>query len=63
VGALAQAKEEHWHYATPALDFPVATVSIGLDGTTVYLREQGYRIAMVGTVALYDSAGERLHTT
>ncbi len=63
VGALAQAKEEQWHYATPPLDSPVATVSIGLDGTTIYLREQGYRIAMVGTVALYDSAGERLHTT
>ena len=63
VGALAQAKEEHWHYATPVLDSPVATVSIGLDGTTIYLREQGYRIAMVGTLALYDSAGERLHTT
>ena len=63
VGALAQAKEEHWHYATPALDAPVATVSIGLDGTTIYLREQGYRIAMVGTLALYDDAGERLHTT
>ena len=63
VGALAQAKEEQWHYATPALDAAVATVSIGLDGTTLYLREQGYRIAMVGTLALYDSAGERLHTT
>jgi hypothetical protein len=63
VGAIAQAKEEHWHYSTPALEAPVATVSIGLDGTTIYLREQGYRIAMVGTVALYDGAGERLHTT
>lgn len=63
VGALAQAKEEQWHYATPPLDTPVATVSIGLDGTTIYLREQGYRIAMVGTLALYDAQGERLHTT
>ena len=63
VGALAQAKEEHWHYSTPVLDAPVATVSIGLDDTTIYLREQGYRIAMVGTLALYDKAGERLHTT
>lgn len=63
VGALAQAKEEHWHYTTPDLDEPVATVSIGLDGTTLYLREHGYRIAMVGTLALYDSTGERLHTT
>jgi hypothetical protein len=63
VGALAQAKEEHWHYSTPALAAPVATVSIGLDGTTLFLREHGYRIAMVGTLALYDKAGERLHTT
>ena len=45
------------------LDSPVSTVSLGLDGTTIFLREQGYRIAMVGTVALYDGAGERLHTT
>jgi hypothetical protein len=63
VGALAQAKEEHWHYSTPALEAAVTTVSIGLDGTTIFLREQGYRIAMVGTLALYDGAGERLHTT
>ena len=63
VGALAQAKEERWHYSTPLVDAPVATVSIGLDGTTIFLREQGYRIAMVGTLALYDEAGERLHTT
>ena len=63
VGALAQAKEESWHYQTPALEAPVATVSIGLDGTTIYLRDDGYRETMVGTIALYDHEGERLHTT
>jgi len=63
VGTLAQAKEESWHYQTPMLESPVATVSIGLDGTTIYLREEGYRETMVGTVALYDAEGERLHTT
>jgi hypothetical protein len=63
VGTIAQAKEERWHYTTPVLDSPVSTVSVGLDGTTIFLREQGYRIAMVGTIALYDRAGERLHTT
>lgn len=63
VGVLAQAKEEQWQYATPLLDAPVSTISIGLDGTTIHLREQGYREAMVGTIALYDAAGERLHTT
>lgn len=63
VAAVAQAKEEHWHYATPLLDTPVATISIGMDGTTIHLREQGYRETMVGTIALYDATGERLHTT
>lgn len=63
VGVLAQAKEEQWHYSTPRLKAAVSTVSIGLDGTTIHLREQGYREAMVGTIALYDVDGERLHTT
>jgi len=63
VGVLAQAKEEQWQYETPLLDTPVATVSLGLDGTTIHLREQGYRETMVGTLTLYDSKGERLHTT
>ena len=61
VGTLAQAKEEAWHYQT--LETAVATVSIGLDGTTIYLRDEGYRETMVGTVALYNDEGERLHTT
>lgn len=63
VGSLAQAKEESWHYETPALEAAVSTVSIGLDGTTIPLREDGYRETMVGTIALYDDEGERLHTT
>ena len=63
VGVLAQAKEEQWSYTTPLLETPVATVSLGLDGTTIHLREQGYRETMVGTIALYDAKGERLHTT
>jgi hypothetical protein len=63
VGTLAQAKEEFWHYKTPLLESPVATVGIGLDGTTIYLREDGYRETMVGTFALYDAEGTRLHTT
>ena len=46
VGVLAQAKEEQWHYSTPRLKAAVSTVSIGLDGTTIHLREQGYRETM-----------------
>jgi hypothetical protein len=62
VGNVAQAKEESWHYATPELDEPVRTMSIGLDGTCMLLVEDGHRQAMVGTVSLYDRQGERLHT-
>jgi len=63
VGTIAQAKEEHWSYSTPKQSKAVNAVSIGLDGTCMYLRDDGFREAMVGTVALYDKQGERLHTT
>jgi hypothetical protein len=56
------AKEESWTYALPALDAPVASMSVGLDGTCMMLVEDGWREAMVGTISLYDRDGERLHT-
>jgi hypothetical protein len=62
VGAVAQAKEESWHYATPQLDQAVAAVGIGLDGTCMLLVEDGYRQATVGTLSLYGHDGARLHT-
>ena len=62
VGSIVQAKEETWHYATPCLEVPVQTVAIGMDGTCMLLCEEGYRLAMVGTIALYDRHGERQHT-
>jgi hypothetical protein len=40
----------------------VATVGIGLDGTCMLIGEEGYREAMVGTLSLYDSEGERQQT-
>ena len=63
VGTVALAKAEDWHYQTPQVSVPVATVSLGLDGTCVLLCEAGGRQAMVGTLSLYDAEGERLHTT
>ncbi|UXE64592.1 MAG: ISKra4 family transposase [Woronichinia naegeliana WA131] len=62
VGSVVQAKEEAWSYAPPKEDSQIATVGIGLDGTCMLMCEDGYREAMVGTVSLYDSEGERQHT-
>jgi hypothetical protein len=62
VGSVVQAKEEAWSYAPPKEDTQIATVGVGLDGTCMLIGEDGYREAMVGTVSLYDSEGERQHT-
>lgn len=62
VGAIAEAKEEHWQYAEPELEAVVATASVGIDGTCMLFCEEGWRQAMVGTISLYDVMGERLHT-
>ena len=61
VASIAQAKEEKWVYDIPRLSKPVATVAVGLDGANL-LYYEGYRIAMCGTISLYDDGGERLHT-
>jgi hypothetical protein len=62
VGSVVQAKEEAWSYAPPKEETQIATVGVGLDGTCMLICEDGYREAMVGTVSLYDSEGERQHT-
>lgn len=62
VGSIAQAKEENWHYATPRIDIPIETISIGMDGTCMLLCEDGYREAMTGTISLYEHTGKRQHT-
>lgn len=61
VASIAQAKEEKWTYDIPSLPAPVKTIAIGLDGANL-LYYEGYRIAMCGTVTLYDDEGERLYT-
>jgi hypothetical protein len=62
VGTVVQAKEESWSYATPELSEPVATVGIGVDGTCMLICDQKWREAMTGTLSLYNTEGERLHT-
>jgi hypothetical protein len=62
VAAVALAKEEAWDYDLPEFEVPVATVTVGLDGTCMLMCEDGWREAMVGTLGFYDKDGERLHT-
>jgi len=62
VGAVVQAKEESWTYATPELEGKVATVGVGVDGTCMLICDQKWREAMTGSISLYDRHGERLHT-
>ena len=62
VGTFATAKEASWNYELPEFDRPVASASVGVDGTCMLLVDDGWRVAMTGTIALYDAEGERLHT-
>lgn len=62
VGAVAIAKEGEWEYAVPETEKPIKTISVGLDGTCMLMMEEGYRQAMVGTIALFDKEGERQFT-
>lgn len=40
----------------------VHTLVLGLDGTCALICKEGFKSCMVGTIALYDHAGERLET-
>jgi hypothetical protein len=62
VAAVALAKEEAWEYDLPEFAEPVATVTVGLDGTCMLMCEGGWREAMVGALGFYGAAGQRLHT-
>src|SRR3954447_1769962 len=62
VAAAVLAKEEDWSYAPPKFEEATATVAISLDGTCTLMCEDGWREAMVGTLAFYDAEGERQHT-
>jgi hypothetical protein len=56
------AKQEDWSYALPKFERPPTTVAVSLDGTCTLMCEDGWREAMVGTLAFYDRDGERQHT-
>ena len=62
VGTVALAKEESWNYNLPEFEKKVEGISIGLDGTCMLMKEDGWREAMTGTISLYDKSGENMHT-
>lgn len=62
VGTIALAKEETWSYKLPEFPNPVTSISAGLDGTCLNMKDYGWREAMCGTLAFFDKDGERMHT-
>ena len=67
VASIIEEKQENWRYAPTAeeigLGVRVKTIAVGIDGTCSLFCDEGYREVMVGTIALYDGEGERIHTT
>ncbi len=62
VGSILISKEKSWAYTLPEDPTNVSFIGAGLDGTCVYISEDGYRETMVGTVSFYDEDGNRLST-
>jgi hypothetical protein len=61
VGEVASTRS--WKYTTGVEPSEVSSIAISMDGTCMLLRGDGWRQAMVGSISLYDKAGERMHTT
>ena len=61
---MAQIKQEEWSYSPAEARCSRRRRSgIGLDGTCLLMGEDGWREAMVGTLAFFDkSEGDRQHT-
>ena len=57
------ASSKPWKYTTGIEPSAVSSVGISLDGACMLLRKDGWRVAMVGSISLYDMEGERLHTS
>jgi hypothetical protein len=61
IGSLISEKK-NWKYDIDVPDSFVKTVSFSLDGACMLLCNDGYRVAMVGSISLYYFGGERLYT-
>ena len=62
VSELAMDNEFEMSYELPEFEEVVSHIAISRDGTTTRIRDEGYRETMCGTISLYNSKGDRLHT-
>ena len=62
IGSIIVAKEGKWEYDIPDFKDKVEGISVGLDGTCVLMKDDGWREAMAGTVSFYNKGGEKIHT-
>ena len=62
VGHIVLEKVEKWKYLPPVPPESVKVVSLGLDGTCMFMAEDGWRQAMVGTISFYGKESNRLDT-
>lgn len=62
VGELIEKEEAGVNYTIPIQPSDIECVSIGRDGTTMHIIEDGYRETMNGTISFYNGEGDRLHT-
>ena len=62
VAKTIQEKSEKWEYTVPVSEEDASVIGISLDGTCMLMVNDGYRVAMVGAISIYDKEGERLYT-
>jgi hypothetical protein len=62
VAEIAYEHEGDWTYELPQMPDVVSHIALGRDGAMTPIIGEGYREAMNGTIALYNRAGERMHT-
>lgn len=62
VGEVLVDKESKWTYDDEVNLEEVKILAISRDGAHAPIKGEGFKETMVGTISLYDSKGERLHT-
>lgn len=63
VADLSIFAELKWKYAPEIEKSAISIVTVGLDGANINTVDDGWRQAMVGTLAFYNLDAERVHTT